>query len=265
MSTEILTRKFAAMGARVKLAPSSGRWSPPFTLDVRSDRRGEYFDLHAREDEVHWEVVDVRPEDRHLLLMTRDETGKHKFLCGHDERHWFVAAVPEKARGVTGVRTAMEALKPEEVLEAQARRALRIRARQKRRNAAFVRQGEWFFLPARDVEIDPTGIRRNEPLSRGRGSKPHIAEECWRTRGETVYVNGRFPGGITEEERAELLRVHPRLKKASWTVMTRNAHVYVRGTVRHADHRTVRLFGWHRVVMNTENRSQARAHVVFLD
>jgi len=33
-----------------------------------------------------------------------------KFLCGHDERHWFVAAVP--GRGVSNVRTAMEALKP---------------------------------------------------------------------------------------------------------------------------------------------------------
>jgi hypothetical protein len=30
---------------------------------------------------------------RHLLLMARSWT-KDKFLCGHDERHWFVCAVP---------------------------------------------------------------------------------------------------------------------------------------------------------------------------
>ena len=37
---------------------------------------------------------------------------KQKFLCGHDERHWFVAAVPEDARGVTGVVAAKAALQP---------------------------------------------------------------------------------------------------------------------------------------------------------
>jgi len=56
-------------------------------------------------------VVDVDRSDRHLLLLVRDGEEKSKFLCGHDDRHWFVAAVPEDARGVTGVAAA--ALQPQ--------------------------------------------------------------------------------------------------------------------------------------------------------
>ncbi|MGA7496337.1 MAG: hypothetical protein WBX00_06360 [Isosphaeraceae bacterium] len=47
--------------------------------------------------------------------------------------------------------------------------------------------------------------------------------------------------------------------------MLRNAGVYVRGRVRHADHKTIVLHGWHRVLMNTEGEAQARRNVAFLD
>lgn len=75
-----------------------------------------------------------------LLLLVRDGAEKSKFLFGHDERHWFVAAIPESARGVSGVATAMGALQPDAV-----RGAVR-RAKPKdpfrRKNKAFIRQGE---------------------------------------------------------------------------------------------------------------------------
>ncbi|MDB5350119.1 MAG: hypothetical protein JWN86_1366 [Planctomycetota bacterium] len=54
-------------------------------------------------------------------------------------------------------------------------------------------------------------------------------------------------------------------KNWGWRVMQRNAEVYVRGRVRHADHRTITLHGWHRVLMNTENQSRAMRNVAFLD
>ena len=68
-------------------------------------------------------MLDVQPADRHLLLMVREGGEKPKFLCGHDERHWFVAAVPESAP-VGTVRAAKEALKPAEVRTRQARLGL---------------------------------------------------------------------------------------------------------------------------------------------
>ena len=74
-------------------------------IDIRLDGRGEYFDLRfaGGEGVVELEVIDARPRDRHLLPLARIGEDKSKFLCGHDERHWFVAAIPEAARGVTGV------------------------------------------------------------------------------------------------------------------------------------------------------------------
>jgi hypothetical protein len=38
-----------------------------------------------------------------------------------------------------------------------------------------------------------------------------------------------------------------------------------RPRVRHADHATITLHGWHRVLMNTEGQSKAMSHVAFLD
>src|SRR5918992_5294135 len=165
MSSETLERRFAAVGARVTVV--EGPWQGEPRIDVRTDARGEYFDVRFAdgESEVELEVVDVRPRDRHLLLLARVGGEKSKFLCGHDERHWFVAAVPEAARGVSGVATAKAALQP------QAVRALVERTRPKdpfrRRNAAYVRQGEWFFVPA--ARLDPAdGLRlRDQPLWRG--------------------------------------------------------------------------------------------------
>jgi hypothetical protein len=47
--------------------------------------------------------------------------------------------------------------------------------------------------------------------------------------------------------------------------MRRNPKVYVRGRVRHPDHATVTLDGWHEVFSNTEHLSKAMGDVVFLD
>lgn len=45
----------------------------------------------------------------------------------------------------------------------------------------------------------------------------------------------------------------------------RNPSVFVRGKIRHADHKTITLDDWHRVLMNTETESVAMRHVAFID
>jgi hypothetical protein len=40
---------------------------------------------------------------------------------------------------------------------------------------------------------------------------------------------------------------------------------YAKGSVRHPDHNTIVLHGWHRVLMNTEQGARAMRHVAFLD
>ncbi|MFN2598456.1 MAG: hypothetical protein ABR563_14850, partial [Pyrinomonadaceae bacterium] len=204
------------------------------------------------------------PDARHLLLLARRASRKEKFLCGHDERHWFVCAVP--GRSVASVRGAMEALQPALVRARFERRVRRAKNRLRRRNEVFVRQGEWFFVPAPEgFEVDPRTIFKHEPISRGRGSKPHVCEELHRSGGEIVYVSSRRPSGLTEAQYRRLINDQPSAESWGWSVMRRGASVYARGSVRHADHKTVVLKGWHRVFMNTEGEAPWAPTVVFLD
>src|SRR6185369_2910345 len=83
---DVLQRAFEKMGARVKFAsitPPRLRPRVPveLALDVREDNRGEYF-LVSRNPLIAIELVvlDVQPKDRHLVLMSRKGTEKHRYL-----------------------------------------------------------------------------------------------------------------------------------------------------------------------------------------
>ncbi len=268
MEHVFVERQFNRIGARVRLSKINGPRRPSgslVTLDVRKDPKGEFFDISSLPDaKVAVEVIDVQPNDRHLLVLVRENNQKHKYLCGHDERHWFVAAIPETA-AVGTVRQAKEALKPREVLREQGRLRLAAKARNRRKNAAYVRQGEWFFVPVSFMQVDRKMVLTNEPISRGNGSKPHWAEFCFRTGGETVYVCSRYPNGVSGITYKQIISRQASAGSWGWRTMIRNASVFVQGRISHADHRTVVLHGWHQVLMNTENQSQAMQNVAFLD
>lgn len=266
MDSTHLQKKFARIGAKLKVADQPTRRfrsSMTVSLDVREDRKGEHFEI-AGLSQVEVDILDVQPADRHLLLLVREGSEKHKYLCGHDERHWFVAAIPDQAP-VGTVSQAKEALKPAEVRAAQSRKQVKAKSRHRRKNAAYKRQGEWFFLPVARFAVDDRLILRNEPLRRGNGGKPHWAEFCYRSGGEAVYVCSRHPNGITEAEHRRILNGNPRASKWGWRIMRRNPGVYVKGRIRHADHKTIVLQDWHQVLMNTENQSSAMRNVAFLD
>lgn len=271
-----LTEKFEKMGARVKVErlqpnpPRRPRWgvtsgTPPqnfIRLDVRKDRYGTYFDIQAGIN-VDLQVLDIKPKDRHLLLMTESTEGKSKFLCGHDERDWFVAAIPESS-SASNVATAMEALKPTAVKEAQDQKKVKGKERKRRKTDAYIRQGEWFFIPCPNLKVDKSLVLKNEPLRRGR-SKPHVAEFLYRIGGVTVWVNSEYPNGLTQKQYEKLCRDNPEAKKSNFTTMRRDPKVYVKGTIRHSDHKTVKLDFWHEVQPNTETQSKAMRQVAFLD
>jgi hypothetical protein len=280
--------QFESIGARVRVASvrdrDEERWEPglgrvsgrprPVVLDVSRDRRGEFFDLVVRSD-VDLGVLQAEPRDKHLLLLARFDAEKSRYLCGHDERHWFVAAVPE-SDPVSTVSAAKAALRPQGVgVVTRSRKDPR-----RRRTGAFVRQGEWFFVPAPGFvpsRLEP--IRRFEPIVRSGGSTPHVAAEAVRSGGMTVYIpqipwdprrtdeqqerlDREFGRGVDEKRMAVLRKQNPRWR---WGSMLRDPELYVRGAVRHPDHATVHLRGWHRVLMNRETEAQAMSHVVFLD
>ncbi len=105
----------------------------------------------------------------------------------------------------------MEALKPAAVLREQKRKGVKHR-RHRRKTAAYVRQGEWFFLPRPMMHVVELASR-NGQLVRG-GGKPHRVEWLYRPQGQD--------------------------------------ETFVRGAVSHPDHKTIYLQIWHRVVQNNE-------------
>jgi len=261
---ETLSKHFNRMGADLILLQEERRLDRStrerhngVTVNVRS----RVFEV-TRFGEADIKVVNVDPRGRHLLLQTEVDGVKSKFLCGYDERHWFVAAVPESARA-RDVRTAKEALKPVGVRVREDRAGVKAKHRNRRRNKGSIRQGEWFFLPAADIIVEDWLIRKNEPFSRGRG-KSHYAQEAYRSGGEAVYVCSLRPNGVTPAEYSWLSK-RREFRGVLWTPMRRNANLYVRGRITHPDHATIVLRGWHLVVMNTEGRARAMADVTFLD
>jgi hypothetical protein len=265
MNTNLIQRQFSKIGARAKVRANlvqSVRTG--VSIDIGRDDEGEFFDITVGRDAPgELAVLDARPRLRHLLLMSRQESEKHKFLCGHDERHWFVAAIPERA-AVSSVKTAFEALQPGVVRQELNRKRVRRKNRNRRRNEAFLRQGEWFFIPTGERSFPDLLVLRNEPLRRGAG-KPHFCEQLVRIGGELVYVSVQHPNGLTEREHQKLISRKPELRHLQWVAQRRNPGVFVRGKVRHADHKTIVLDGWHQVLMNTETQAVAMQHVAFID
>jgi hypothetical protein len=276
MNANNIESKFAAMGARIKVRKIASRWrqgdrtwvSPAdFAVDIRRDGNGEFFELRVPthlSETLDVSVTQAEPKQRHLLLFVRKQGEKpqlDRFLCGHDEREWFVAAVPG---GASSVHQAMDALQPKDVREALTRNHVSSRKRYARKNRAFRRQGEWFFVPEPSFAVNEKLILRNEPLRRGSG-KPHLVEEIFRSGGEMVHVCDRYPNGIPPDEYRAIIQRNPNAIRWRWRVMQRNPGVYARGTVRHSDHATITLPFWHRVMMNTETQSRTMANVAFLD
>jgi len=277
MSETLVECAFQKIGARVRIEAQDGffaRQGSRVALNIRRDQKGEYFELQ-HDDQVMVRVLDTRPDDRHLVLMTLGPAAqdapsapeaatagkpvKARFLCGHDKRHWFVAAIPEESP-VTTVSAAKAALQPLEVSEHVMSR------RRKKLRAKVIRQGEWFFVPVATIpSFDSKLVRKREPLQRNDGGKPHFAEELFRIGGADVWVSPQHPAGLTDAEYAKLIAKSPALKKLAWRRMRRDPEAYVRGRITHPDHSTVILDGWHRVYMNTEPRAKARRAVVFLD
>ena len=272
METAIVNA-FDTIGARVKLQmtrPARGPWNrrrenrffgDAVRVDIQHDQHGAYFDISRRVDVVI-KARDMIPEDRHLLLTVEaGPIGRSAFLCGHDEREWFAAAIPESADALT-VQQAKDALKPQEVWDAIKRFGVPMEDRDRRVTAGFVRQGEWFFIPCPGMEVHWDQLLYNEPIQRGAG-KPHLCEMMYRQDGVTVYVSPEHPNGLT---RAQWLKLpHKQRRLFRWQERVRDAEVYVRGQVSHHDHDAIELPFWHKVVMNTETRSRAMRNLAFLD
>lgn len=268
-----IKQKFEKIGAKIEIGSFSGGRNRrivnsenseiPILIDIKTENNAEIFDLRINKqfkESLDLQVLECKPKDRHLVLLAKelDKYGNtlktSHFLCGHDERHWFVAGV----KPCSTVDEAKKLLKPDSLIEKEVGKGGRKKNKHKTQN--FVRQGEWYFIPTLDLKVDEALIRKNEPLRRNTRSKAHVAQFAYRIGGEDVYVSGSKI--LTPEEYQKLAAEKPEKVKWGWQLMKRNPKVYVKGTIKHPDHMTRVLNDWHEVLMNQEVSSNK---VVFLD
>lgn len=263
-----IVKDFESIGAKVRVSPRQPRkWErndPDVTIDILIEKGQEIFDIRKTEGSgAEITVVDRKPKDRHLLLMVKTEERpgvptKTKYLCGHDEFHWFVATASPTA---ADVGRAKESLKPVEV------RAVQTQGKKKKRapKGGVKRQGEWFFIPKKKMKVAHNQILKNEPIQRGRG-KPHTVEEVWRTGGRDVYVHVSNPempplSPADYTNRVKKARINP----GSYRLGRADAKVFGRGKVTHLDHSTLKLDFWHQILPNTESKFNVSGQLQFID
>lgn len=283
MEQTIVQRKFDEIGARVKFVPFNRfnrvtQGSNVSRVDIRNDKEGEHFQFEVL-GQPEIQILQTAKDDKHLLLQIKgislQKTVKgdkllpftQKLLCGHDEKHWFVAGIPQGIP-VSTVTQAKQALKPNEILQ-QERGNIKTKESQKRHRKLkdgrkIHRQGEFMFIPKPDFQPPKgnlTKIWHNEPMSRG--GKAHMAENLYRYGGTSVYVGPAHRNGLTE---SEFKKIDPK-ERRYYQLRVRDPIVHVCGKIRHPDHKVLDLGSiWHLVTLNTENKAQFFAQTVaFID
>jgi hypothetical protein len=167
MSTE-LQQTFSEIGAVL----AHQTFGHGFQIGIVNHSQREAYQLqHPSNDELSVEVMDTNPHLQHLVL---DVTGWRlpiagRYLCGHDESHWFVAGL-EFGRQTAKVRGAMESLKPEIVRREQRRKGVK-NLQHRRQTAAYIRQGEWFFLPRPKMPVADVLVELDGQLARHGGNR----------------------------------------------------------------------------------------------
>ncbi len=266
MSTFLITShlrsSFQRIGACIRALPPAlprASWRAVNAAPRRISIRNDAFEL-TLPPTAQAVVLDCRKAERHLVLSIQDQGATaERFLCGFDERHWFAAAVTGGS-----VPAAKDSLMPPAVREAALRAGVRPADLHRRHTKGFIRQGEWFFVPAGEIDDRRFTIHWREPLIRPGGGKAHVVDELVRGQGEMVWHHAQFArNGVSDSQ----FRALPDWQKDAkgWSRRTRISDavsVFARGAVRHSDHATIWLAGWHRVYINSEVRP---ASLGFLD
>lgn len=186
-------------------------------LFVKEPRRA--FEVRVRKESAAGRKV-LRTEHNGKFVWVQEFTNfaQRHLLCGMDEQHYFVAQLPH---GVSTVQEAHQALSNPAAGQA-ARQA----------GAKLIRQGEWFFVRATHSEVNALA-----PLL---GKKVFIQRNIAATDGTNTFRRGR----------PHLVDQLVRLKDVTAPLVS--GSVFVRGKVRHPDHRGLDLLEWHRVFGNAE-------------
>lgn len=199
-----------------------------FDLEVPSRFRGHPREEFLRNNGV--EEKDIFKRDGKEFVRRKTKPTMRHFLCGVDERQLFIATLPAR---ISTVREAHASLKTSTVTFHEGKA-----------HGRTIRQGEWFFVNCTEAELRAIKatiggkrgiIMKKESL--GSGGKPHVADEV----------------------------IHMPAVKLEHGFSVRAGETFVRGKVRHADHKTVSFKTWRRVIRNNEGFGGSSAGIGWVD
>jgi len=194
-------------------------------------------------------IIRFRETKTHFIVTEKSSSVVRHFLMGVDERQLFVAQL---IGGTTNINEARKQL------------GSSVKFHEGVRKMSPKRQGEWFFLKATMEQEDIINLfieknkvwvvkKANIGQYAGRvGGNPHVADEL------VLITNDKAT-----------------IERLGWSKGRRKRHpkgnlpisynqVYVRGKIRHIDHKTLKYTHWYQVVLNNEG-STASATQTWID
>lgn len=189
-----------------------------------------------------WNNIKFRETATHFIITEKTPSDNRHFLMGVDERQLFVAQLKKGTTSITDARKQLGSS---------------VKFHEGVRKMSPKRQGEWFFLKAtiEQEELIDLLIQKNKAWivkkanigaysGKPRGN-PHVADEL-------VVIN-------VDPESLERLgwSKNKRKRNPRRGIPIRKTQVYVRGAIRHIDHKTIKYSHWYQVVLNNEGNTES--------
>jgi len=204
-----------------------------------------------RRYELNEQNLKFRETQTHFIITNKTHADNRHFLMGVDERQLFVAQLVKRATSIN---------------EARKQLGNTVKFHEGVRKMSPKRQGEWFFLRATMeqeehiellLEKNKVWIVKKASIGEHAGrptGNPHTVDEL-----VVIPSDPRMTPKRVNELKCKRKRVP--IKKDKFGNIrhpdypTRSREVYVRGKVRHIDHKTLKYKHWYQVVLNNEGNT----------
>ncbi len=196
-----------------------------------------------RRYELNEQNLDFRETQSHFFIKQQTPADNRRFLMGVDERQLFVAQLIKRVTNIV-----------------EARRSLgkTVQFHEGKRKMTPNRQGEWFFVKATDQQEKDIELllnkkrifivkKKNIGKYAGRvGGNPHTADE--------IVVIPQSRALVEQAKQSKFMRKHKPIVLSEYPV--RKREVFVRGRIRHIDHKTIKYTHWYQVILNNEGATE---------
>jgi len=186
--------------------------------------------------------IDFRETKTHFIIIEKTTPLVRHFLMGVDERQLFVAQL---ISGTTNINEARKQL------------GSTVKFHEGVRKMSPKRQGEWFFLKTtmEQEDIIDSFIQKNKAWI---VNKANIGQYAGRPTGNPHVADELI---VITDDKATIERLGwskgRRKRNPKGTLPVRYNQVYVRGKIRHIDHKTLKYTHWYQVILNNEGATES--------